>query len=72
MIGTDPEETAQALEDHAEFAAAELLRATDASNRSLQARLDAVLALCAKADEEGVTGGGLFTVAAVRQAATEG
>lgn len=34
-------------------------------------RLKAVLALCSRADREGITSGGLFTVAAVREAATE-
>lgn len=36
-----------------------------------ESRLKAVLALCSRADREGVTSGGLFTVAAVRDAATE-
>lgn len=69
MIGIDPEETAEALEARAEFAAADLMRQMDASNRALEARLDAVLALCEEADRKGITSGGPFTMAAVRAAA---
>jgi len=71
MIGIDPEETAQALDDHAEFAAAELMRSLDAENSRLRVRLNAVLSLCEKADEKGITSGGPFTVAAVRAAAAD-
>lgn len=71
MIGIDPEETAQALDDHAEFAAAELMRDLGAENSALRVRLNAVLALCEEADAKGITSGGPFTVAAVREAAAD-
>ena len=71
MIGTDPEETATALEVRAEFAAADLLRSLDSENGKLRARLAAVLALCDEADAKGIVSGGPFTVAAVRAAAAD-
>lgn len=71
MIGIDPEETAAALDDHAEFAAADLMRELSTENSALRVRLNAVLALCEQADAKGITSGGPFTVAAVRDAATE-
>jgi hypothetical protein len=71
MIGIDPGETADALDDHAEFAAADLMRSLDAENSALRVRINAVLALCAEADAKGITSGGPFTVAAVREAAAD-
>ncbi|MFF8589966.1 hypothetical protein ACF061_00760 [Streptomyces sp. NPDC015220] len=71
MIGIDPGETADALDARAEFAAAELMRQMEAQNSTLRLRLNAVLALCDQADAKGITSGGPFTVAAVRDAAAE-
>ncbi|MYX88383.1 MULTISPECIES: hypothetical protein [unclassified Streptomyces] len=71
MIGIDPAETADALDDHGEFAGAELMRELDAENSALRVRLNAVLALCEEAGTKGITSGGLFTVDAVREAAAE-
>ncbi|MFJ9799808.1 hypothetical protein [Streptomyces sp. NPDC101145] len=71
MIGIDPEEIAEALDARAEFAAADLMRQMSAENSALRERLEAVLALCDQADAKGITSGGLFTVASVREAAAD-
>jgi hypothetical protein len=71
MIGIDPDETADALADHGEFAGAELMRELAAENSALRVRLNAVLALCEQADAKGITSGGPFTVAAVRTAVAD-